>query len=86
MTTSTQPRAGARARAERRLLVQLSVAAVSMVTLAASWLGIMSAERAVVAQPTETQAGSSVTNGSLTTVVPAPASSNANVVRRSRAS
>ena len=86
MTTSTPARPSTTARAERRLLVQLSVAAVSMLTLAASWLGIMSAERAVVAQPTEVQAGATTTNGSLTSVVPAPATSNTTVVRRSRAS
>lgn len=87
MTTSSQPRLGTAARAERRLIVQLSVAAVSMATLAISWLGITSAERATVAQPTDTQvAVASSQPGTLTTLAPAPATSNTTVVRRSRAS
>lgn len=86
MTTNAQPRPGAAVRAERRLLVQLSVAAISMATLAVSWLGISGAERPTVAQPIELRADAATTGSSLTTLVPAPASSNTGVVRRSRAS
>ncbi|MEZ4552526.1 MAG: hypothetical protein R3B59_01315 [Dehalococcoidia bacterium] len=84
-TTDARKRPGAQARTERRLLVQLSVAAVSMATLAASWLGIAGAERAVT-QPSS-GSGTVLTNaGTVTGLAPAPASSDANVVRRSRAS
>jgi hypothetical protein len=86
MTTNGPGRPGAAARAERRLLVQLTVAAVSMATLAVSWLGISHTERATVSQPIAVQAGSTTTSGSMTTLVPAPASSGATTVRRSRAS
>lgn len=86
MTTNNAARPGAIVRAERRLVVQLSVAAISMATLAISWLGISSAEHTAVTQPTAVGADATTSSGTMTTLVPAPASSNATTVRRSRAS
>lgn len=86
MTTSAKPRPGAVAKAERRLLVQLSVAAISMATLAISWLGIAGAEQKSLSEPVQVSADATANGSSMTTLVPAPATSQTGVVRRSRAS
>lgn len=88
MTTS-RPRPGGGARAERRILVQLSVAAISMATLAVSWLGIATADRDGVAQPADGMSAAIAVQPveGQTSLVPAPQTSGAGtVIRRSRAS
>lgn len=83
-----QPRRGSEAKAERRILVQLSVVAVSMATLAISWLGISAAERGSAAQPLEGESVlTSQSLGGAANLVPAPQPTGAgSAIRRSRAS